>query len=158
ETREATFRFRPDGTPCGFVDHLREDAPGASLPADAARAIAETAARRDWAWDLAPYALVETSTERRPGGPPDHTFVYERRDAAVGAGRYRVRLVVGGDGLTELTPLLRVPEAFSRKYDKMRSSNTAIAVVAQSLMFLLYVIGGCIVAMSLLMRQRWLWW
>src|SRR5258705_11376799 len=24
ETREATLRFRPDGTPYGFVDHLRE--------------------------------------------------------------------------------------------------------------------------------------
>ncbi len=158
ETRETTVRFRPDGTPYGFVDHLREDAPGASLSADSARAIGEAAAARDWGLGLAPYTRVETSTERRPGGRADHTFVYERHDATAGAGRYRVRLVVSGDRLTELTHLLRVPEAFSRKYEKMRSSNNAIAIAAQVLMFLLYVIGGCIVGLSLLMRQRWLWW
>jgi hypothetical protein len=158
ETREATLRFRPDGTPYGFVDHLRESDPGASLPAESARSIGEAAATRDWGLDLARYTLIETSTERRPGGRADHTFVYERHDAAAGAGRYRVRLVVGGDRLTELTHLLRVPEAFSRKYEKMRSSNTAIAVAAQVLMFLLYVVGGCVVGMVLLMRQRWLWW
>src|SRR5207249_956632 len=53
---------------------------------------------------------------------------------------------------------LRVPEAFSRTYEKMSASNTAIAFGAQTAMIVLYVIGGCIVGLFLLMRRRWLWW
>jgi len=158
ETREALVRFRPDGRPYGFVDRLREDAPGASLPADSARVIAETTAARDWGLDLSGYEPIPPSTEYRPGGRADHTFVYQRKDAKAGEGVYRVRLVVSGDRLTELTHFLRVPEAFSRTYEKMRTSNNALGFAAAALMIVLYVIGGCVVGVFLLMRKRWLWW
>jgi len=154
EAREAAIRFRPDGRPYGFVDHLREDAPGPSLPADAARAIAETTAARDWGLDLKPFDPSPPSTERRPGGRADHTFVYQRRDASAGEGVYRVRLVVCGDRLTELTHFLLVPEAFSRTYEKMRSANDAIGFAALVLIVVLYLIGGCVVGAFLLMRKR----
>ncbi len=39
------IRFTPDGRPYGFVERLKEDAPGAALDASAARAIAEEQAR-----------------------------------------------------------------------------------------------------------------
>ena len=158
ETREVTLRFRPDGIPYGFIDKLREDAPGASLSTDSARVIAETEAARDWGLDLAHYTPLEPSTEIRSGGRADHTFTYERNDATAGEGRYRVRLVVGGARLTELTHFLRVPEAFSRTYEKMRSANNAIAFGASMVLVLLFIIGGCVVGLFLLMRRRALWW
>src|SRR5262245_28725205 len=102
EKHESTFTFAADGTPNGFVEHLREDAPGASLAADAARAIAESAAARTWAVDLSPFRAVEHSEERRPGGRLDHTYVYERQDRTLGEGRDRLRRVVSGDALTDV--------------------------------------------------------
>ncbi len=161
ETRELQIRFRPDGARYGFRERLREDAPGAGLEASAARGIAETSARRDWGVDLramGPYELAESSFERRPGGRIDHTFVYERRDVRAGEGRFRVRLVVSGDRLTELTHTLRVPEAFARRYEKLRSANTAIAFGSVVAMLLLYVVGGCLYGVFVLLRRRQLWW
>ena len=158
ETREVMLRFRPDGKPYGFVDQLREDAPGANLSVETARIIAETTATRDWGLDLSHYTPLEPSTEHRSGGRADHTFLYERNDAKAGEGRYRVRLVVAGDRLIELTHFLRVPEAFSRTYEKMRSSNNAIAFGATAVMALLFIIGGCIIGLFVLMRRRELWW
>ena len=50
---ETTIRFTPDGRPYGFAERLDENAPGAALPAAAARAIGEAAARASWQVDVA---------------------------------------------------------------------------------------------------------
>src|SRR5262245_3926014 len=115
ETRETRIRFTPRGDPYGFVVKLPENEPGATLEADSARTIADQSASNEWGIDLGKYQLEEKSQEVRPGGRVDHTFVYERTDARIGEGRYRLRLVVGGDKLTELTHFVKVPEAFSRR-------------------------------------------
>ena len=156
EARETLIRFTPTGAPYGFRERLKEDAAGASLPDDSARAIAEAAARDDWRMDLAPFTLVEHSKETHTGGRTDHTFVYERKGVTLGEGRYRLKLVVGGDRLTELTQFLRVPEAFDRRYENMRSANNAIATGASIAFVLLYLIGGCVIGVVLMLRQRWL--
>src|SRR6185295_7437718 len=115
EKHEATFDFAADGTANGFAERLQEDAPGAALAAPAARAIAESTATGAWHVDLAPYHAVEQSEDRRTGGRVDHTFVYERTDRTLGEGRYRLRLAVGGDSLTELAYFVKIPDAFSRR-------------------------------------------
>jgi hypothetical protein len=158
EKHETLIRFTPDGKPYGFVERLREDAPGAALAADEARGIAETTARTAWGVDLAAFALVEQSQERRPGGRVDHTFVYERPDVRLEQGRYRLRLTVSGDRLTEVTYFIQIPEAFSRRYEEMRSANDAIGVGSSIGMLLLYVVGGIGVGLFFLLRQRWVLW
>ena len=45
ETNETTIRFTPDGRAYGFVERLKDDAPGAALEAAAARKIAEEIGR-----------------------------------------------------------------------------------------------------------------
>src|SRR6185295_8376821 len=111
----------------------------------------------DWHIDFTPYQLAESSKEVRPGGRTDHTFVYERQDARLGEGRYRLRLVVGGDKLTELTHFVQVPEAFSRRYAEMRSSNDGISAFA-SIAVVGYLIGFCGVGLFFMTRQRWVIW
>jgi len=86
ETAEARMRFRPDGSPYGFQLKVPEAQPGAALDEIAARAIAETRAREDWAIDFAPYKLIEHSDVRRSGGRVDHAFVYEREHETVDSG------------------------------------------------------------------------
>ncbi len=158
ETNESVIRFRPDGSPYGFREILAEDEPGASLESDAARGIAEAAVAAAWDVDLREYELVETSQEVRPGGRTDHTLVYERPDIQIGDGRYRLRLTVAGDRLTELTHFVKIPEAFSRRYQEMRSANDGIATGSGFAIAILYMAGGCVVGLFFLMRERWVVW
>ena len=157
ETHETTIRFTPAGTPYGFVEKLAEDAPGAALDPAAARAIAERGAAR-WSIDLSPFTVAEQGQERRVGGRVDHTITYERTGAAAGEGRYRLRLVVSGDRLTELTHFVRIPEAFTRRYANMRSANEAIGIGSVVGLMLLYVVGGIGVGLFFMMRLRWVQW
>jgi len=157
EKNETLVRFTPAGTPYGFVEKLADDAPGARLDPAAARRIAEDGARSVWHVDLAAFAPVEASQEVK-SGRIDHTFVYERRAERLGEGRYRLRLVVSGDRLTQLTHFVKIPEAFSRRYEGMRAVNNAIALVAFVLAIVLYLVVGGGFGVFTQLRQRWLLW
>jgi hypothetical protein len=157
-TNETMFRFRPDGRPYGFVERVAEDEPGAALDAEAARSLAETSATDGWGVVLDPFTLVEAGQEVRPSGRVDHTFTYERASPTLGEGRYRLRLAVSGDRLTEVTHFVRIPEAFTRRYASMRSANDAIGLTSSVGMVLLYGIGGIGVGLFFMMRRRWVIW
>ena len=157
EARETRLYFTPRGEPYGFSIKLPEKEPGAALEADQAQAIAERGAG-EWKIDLARFALVEKSRDVRPGGRVDHTFVYERPDVRIGDGRYRLRLVVGGERLTTVEHFVKVPQAFERRFEEMRSANNAIGIVAVIGLVLVYLIGGCGVGLFFLGRQRWIIW
>ena len=100
----------------------------------------------------------ETSHELRPGGHTDHTLVYERPDIQIGDGHYRLRLTVAGGRFTELTHFVKIPEAFSRRYQEMRSANNGIATGSFFAIAILYMVGGCVVGLFFLMRERWVVW
>ena len=108
--------------------------------------------------DLSKFALVEPGQERRPSGRVDHTFTYERTDETLKEGRYRLRLVVSGDRLTEVTHFIKIPEAFTRRYASMRSANDIIGIGSTVGLALLYVIGGIGVGMFFMMRKRYVLW
>jgi hypothetical protein len=158
ETNETTIRFTPDGRPYGFAEKLREDAPGAALDASTARAIAERTAAARWNVDLARFTLVEQGQERRPTGRVDHTFTYERGDATLNEGRYRLTLKVSGDRLTAVDHFIKIPEAFTRRYASMRSANDLIGIGSTVSLALLYVVGGIGVGLFFMMRRRWVLW
>jgi hypothetical protein len=158
EVNETLIRFAPDGQLYGFVEKLAEDQPGAALPPEDARRRAETDAVARWRVDLTPFALVEQGQERRPGGRIDHTFTYERASPTLNEGRYRLRLVVSGDRLTEATHFVRIPEAFTRRYESMRSHNQTIGVVSVVGMVLLYVVGGIGIGLFYMLRSRFVVW
>ena len=158
ETNETAIRFTPDGRPYGFVETLKEDAPGAALDAAAARRIAEDGATTRWGVDLARFGLVEQGQDRRPSGRVDHTFTYERGDVTFNEGRVRLNLVVSGDRLTAVTYFIKVPEAFKRRYENMRSANELIGIGSVVGLVLLYCIGGIGVGLFFMMRRRWVLW
>ena len=155
DAHETLIRFTPDGTPYGFSVKLPEEERGDTRPEGEAQQIAETAAQRDWGIDFGRYRLVESSKDLKPGGRTDHTFVYERQDESLREGHYRLRLVVGGDKLTELTHFVQIPEAFTRRYEEMRASNDAIGAFSQIVTFGLYILGFCGVGLFFMIRHRW---
>ena len=154
---ETRIYFTPRGEPYGFSVKLPEKEAGAALETGQAQAIAERSAG-DWNVALARYTLVETSRDVRPGGRVDHTFVYERPDVRIGEGRYRLRLVVGGDRLTTLEHFVKVPEAFQRRFEEMRSANSAVSLISVVGLMAVYLPGCCGVGLFLLGRQRWILW
>lgn len=159
EKHEAIFKFKPDGTLYGFIETLSENATGASLEMAAARDIAEqTITQSPWNIHLTPYTLIETSKELQPSGRTDHTFTYERNDVVIGKGLYRLRLVVSGDRVTEITHFIKIPQEFTLRYQEMRSANNSIAAGASMAYLLLYILGGCIMGLFFLLRRNWILW
>ena len=105
-------------------------------------------------WIGSAYRLIEHSQERARGGRLDHVFTYEHRRVRYGEAPLRLKLEVSGDRLTEVTPFLKVPDAFSRRYAELRSANTTLATVAMALIALLYGLGGCLGGLVWLSRRR----
>ena len=66
--------------------------------------------------------------------------------------------MVSGDRLTEVTHFVRIPEAFTRRYENMRSANEAIGIGSAVGMMLLYVVGGIGVGLFFMLRARWVLW
>ncbi|MYC98372.1 MAG: CPBP family intramembrane metalloprotease [Gammaproteobacteria bacterium] len=155
---ESQVRFTPAGEPYGFRLRLSEDDPGSGNLAEAeARGVAEGTAA-EWGVDLAPFELLESSQETQPGGRVDHTFVFERTDATVEDGRFRLRIRVAGERASELARFVFVPEAFSQRYRDMRSRNDAIAFASQSVFVVLFLLVGGVGGTAFLMRKRLIVW
>lgn len=158
QTLETYIEFTPEGKPYGFEQKIPETMAGAALTAEQARTIAESVATGSWHVDLSAYKLIESSQEKKPNGRIDHTFSYERAEKTVGEGRYRLKLIVSGDQLTELSLFLKVPEAFTRRYEYMRSANNTLAFAADIAIVILYLLIGCLVGLAYLHRRRWIIW
>ena len=158
ETTESLIRFTPAGELWGFREQLPEDQPGATLSDEEARSLAETRLKEILGIELGPYELVEHAQEVQPGGRTDHRLVYEHRRRDIGEARYRLRLTVSGDRFTEIAPFIKVPEAFNRRYQEMRSSNNAIGAVGSVAMVLVYILGGCLIGLFFLLRRGWVLW
>ena len=155
---ESRVRFTPAGEPYGFRLRLAEDDPGSGNLAEAgARAVAEETAA-EWGVDLPDFELLESSEETQPGGRVDHTFVFERIDATVEDGRFRLRIRVAGNLASELAHFVYVPEAFSQRYRDMRSRNDAIAFASQSVFVVLFLLVGGAGGTAFLMRKRMVVW
>lgn len=155
EKNESVLLFTPDGKPYGFIEAISENSAGAQLSEKDARAIAESTATNNWNIDFTNYTLVEASQKTEISNRIDHTFTYERSDTKIGEGTYRLKIVVSGDKVTELTPFVKVPEAFIRRYAEMRSANTLIALIASLIMIILYFLLGGIGGLYWIFRKRW---
>jgi len=158
ETAEVRIRFRPDGSPYGFVLQVPETQPGPALDSEAARALGEARARADWGVDFGAWTLLERSQRTQPNGRVDHVFVYERAHETLGDARFRMTLGVAGDRLSGLVNYVHIPEAFGRRYQELRAANNDIAQVASLVAGLLYGIGGCVLGVLWLTRKRALLW
>ncbi len=155
---ESRVRFTPAGEPYGFRLRLPEDDPGSGNLAEVeARSVAEGTAA-EWGVDLSSFELLESSEETQPGGRVDHAFVFERMDATVGDGRFRLRIRVAGERASELAHFVFVPEAFSQRYRDMRSRNDAIAFASQSVFIVLFLLVGGVGGTAVLMRKRLVIW
>ncbi len=147
--------FRIDVTPTGEVvgfDHeISESAPGANLEPDQTRAIAENFLRDTMHRDLSSLEFLETQSEKRPART-DHTFTWKQKDVNLGDGSYRISVEVDGDQVASYSEFVKVPEQWSRDYQKLRSKNISAQVVDQ--IFLFALLGAILVFLIRRLRDH----
>ena len=102
ETNETIITFTPSGDFYGFKEILSETDEGAALIQTDARQNAETFLQNNTSINISNYREIEASEEVVPSGRIDHTFVYERLDAEIGNGSFRLKLMVSGDKVSEI--------------------------------------------------------
>lgn len=134
--------FRIDVTPAGEVvgfDHeIPETAPGASLEGTAAREIAEKFLRDVVRRDPSALEFVEAETEKRPARA-DHEFTWKQKDVDLGDGSLRVQVEVDGDQVAGYREFVKVPEQWSRDYERLRSRNNSAQIVDEVFFGFLFV-------------------
>eukprot|EP00808_Paulinella_micropora_P024613 g23906.t1 len=171
----------------GFSQKLPEAFnPDKNLNQEAARSLAvQFATGPLWSLSLnkenSNYSLVEEKQDKTVSGRVDWTFVWERSDVAFelspsspglkrqgcnstaqagqreGA-KLRVSVQVAANQVTGLLHFAELPEWFPRMYREMRSSNELVASICSFAMFVLFGMGGCVVALGLLLRQGQVAW
>lgn len=152
---EALIIFTPDGKPYGFVEHISENEPGDSLNQEDAKKLAQKFLI-DWEPNLNDYNLVSASNETRSSGRVDHTFTYEKNNITLGSSHYRLSIIVSGNKVSTLNHFIDIPESFSRRYNQMRSTNETISAIANGIIYIIYLIFGCLFSILFLLKKNWL--
>ena len=134
--------FRVDITPtgelAGFLHEIPEAAPGPTLPADQARALAERFLRDTMHRDPAGLDFVEGSSVARPART-DHTFTWKERDFDIHDATYRLEVTIQGGLVGGYREYLKVPENWQRAYEGLRSRNLTAQTIDTGLLMLLAV-------------------
>jgi hypothetical protein len=121
QKEEFSVTLMPDGNVIGFSHSILEDAPGARLSQERARALAEEYLTRDRQWILTDWEPVTASSRDQPGGRTDHHFEWKRRNYTLGESELRLSVDVQGDRLGDYGYWIKVPEAFQRQYSEQRN-------------------------------------
>lgn len=158
KTHEALFIFTPEGKPYGFIETISEDTFLPSMLINDAEDLAKKTAHVDYAIDFNDYELIESAHFENVNKRIDYSFVYERKDQKIGDGRFRLKLTIKGDRLTELVHVLHVPEGFSRRYQEMRSLNERIAFFADGAVLVLYILICGFIGLIFMMKERFILW
>ncbi len=151
QKEEFRVAVSPAGEVVGYAHEIREEAPGANLDAAAARAIAEKFLREVMKRDLADLEFVETQTEKRPVRT-DHSFTWKQKSVDLGDGSLRVEIEIDGNEVAGYREFVKIPEQWSRDYEKLRSRNVSAQVVDEVLFFLLT--AAMLIILGLRLRDR----
>ncbi len=157
QKEEFDVRVDPGGGIVGYNHVLEEAAPGARLDRAAAQAAAESFLRDTLHLDLSLYDFREEEANftERPARR-DWSFSWERRGFRAKDAPYRVNVSLAGDHVSGYDEFLKVPEAWTRDYERLRSSNNTLEFVA--LIPYAFLIGGCFYVIVSLGRRGLLEW
>lgn len=136
QKEEVSVHISVAGSVAAFEHQIAEESPGASLSADSARAAAERLLAGPLGIDLSRLAFEGLVTQERPARV-DHTFTWKRTDLPLGAGDLRYEVRIQGDRPGAFREFVRVPEAWSRDYSRLRSLNESAGLAASALSVLL---------------------
>jgi len=157
QKEEFDVRVDPSGSIAGYTHAMEETAPGARLERATAQAAAESFLRDTLHADISRYDFREeeaNSTERP--NRRDWSFSWEQRGFRAKDAPYRLTISLAGDLVDGYSEYLKVPEAWERDYERLRSSNNLIEFVA--LLPYAFLLGGCLYIIFSLGRNGLLEW
>jgi hypothetical protein len=134
---EERAEVTPRGDLAAFESVRREDAPGARLTKDEARA-RSLAFLEKVGIAAGTLKTIEVSPVTRPKRI-DWIFVDEKRDFRMADATVRYRMTVSGDEVTAFREFVHVPESWLRDYGRLRSKNETAGTVASFGFFLTFV-------------------
>jgi membrane protease YdiL (CAAX protease family) len=157
QKEEFDVRVDPAGGIVGYEHELEETAPGARLERPAAQATAESFLRDTLHMDLSLYDFreEEANLTERPARR-DWSFSWERRGFRAKDAPYRLSVALAGDRISGYSEFLKIPEAWTRDYEHLRSSNSLFEYLA--LLPYAFLIGGCLYVIVSLGRRGVLEW
>ena len=150
QKEEFRVALTPAGEVVGFNHEIPEAAPGATLDQASARTIAEGFLTQVMKRNLADLEFVESETEKRPARA-DHDFTWKQKSVDLGEGSLRLEVMVAGDQVAGYREFVKVPEQWTRDYEKLRSRNDAAQSVDQ--VFLALLIVGMVVILVRRLRD-----
>ncbi|MGB9430934.1 MAG: CPBP family intramembrane glutamic endopeptidase [Candidatus Acidiferrum sp.] len=124
QEEEFLVRVSPAGRIVGY-DHKIEEARGAkSFNREEAIAAAETFAQSKLGEDLSQWEFLqaEANSQSRPNRL-DWSFTWERKGFKAKEAPYRLQVGLQGDRIGNSQEFLQVPEAWTRDYEHLRSTN-----------------------------------
>ncbi len=154
QKEELQVELTTTGELVGFAHLIEEERPGAHLAAGEARQLAEAflvSVERD----PAGLDFVEVQTIQRPQRT-DYSFTWKLAGFEVKDATYRFSVGVQGDQVGRFAESLKIPEAWQRDYQKLRSANEATGMVAALLLILTWVgLLYCLVRSARRQEVRW---
>jgi len=151
--------FRVDVTPrgevVGFLHEIAEDAPRPDATAAQARALAEDFLRSRFARDPASLDFVEASDIARPHRL-DRVFTWKEGDFELHDATSRVEVTVLGNEAGGYREYLKIPEQWTRDYERLRSKNQVASIVDTALVVLM--LAGLVVVLVMRVRRHDVRW
>jgi membrane protease YdiL (CAAX protease family) len=138
QKEELRVEVTPLGEVVGFAHELAEEATGANLEQAQARAIAEDYLGRVMKRDMSDLEFVEAVTNKRPART-DYSFSWKQKSVNLGDGSLRVSVDVDGDRVAGYEEYVKIPDQWTRDYERLRSRNDAAQTVDQVFWFLLSI-------------------
>lgn len=156
-SNETVIKFTPNGELYGFIEKIDENEPGSAPNLEEATKIAQDFITK-WHPNLQDYQHIENCHETRPNGRIDYTFVYEKLNCTPPLLDIKCRftIVISGNKVTTVSQHIHIPESFERKYNNLRSTNKTIGSIGLTIMYLLYLFGGCLFGLLFLIRKNML--
>jgi len=141
----------------GFHHGLEEDAPGASLTVDQARALAEQAVR-EHGYRLEDFDLQSSDAIKRKARE-DYTLVWQAKSGDprnVGDAHYRLEVDIAGDQVVGFSRSFKLPEEWERAQEANTLVNNILTAVLV-LTVLMLVAGGLILFVNLIRSGQMQW-
>jgi membrane protease YdiL (CAAX protease family)/small basic protein len=137
QVQEFLVDVTPAGQVVGFDHRIPEAAPGANLTQDDAQRLAESFLTK-MGRNLGELQFVEGQQRKRPART-DYTFTWKQTSVNLGQGSLRVNVGVDGNQIASYDEFVKIPESWTRGYEKIRSHNDAAQEVDQVFWVLLSI-------------------
>ena len=126
---EFTSWISPDGRLRSFEHELENDRALPSISHDSAEKLAERFVHEDGQLPLDGYKLIEQASVTQPHRT-DHNFTWEDTKNSYSGAKLRTHIYISGNKVTAFNHYLYVPEKWTRRFNKLRSYNDALADAA----------------------------